>query len=362
MSFSEIRDQAAPVRLLRNMLRRERTPHGLLFWGPPGVGKRLTALCMASAVNCAEGDGDPCGACDACARIRNGKHPDVMQVRPVKRARVINVEAIETITDLAALHPRIGRRRVFLIEEAERMNETAQNKFLKTLEEPPGRSMFILLSAHPDQLLPTVRSRCQQVRFGALRPETVLELLTREMGDALTPGAAAAVASLAQGQMKRAASLANTERRDYVLELASRLGGGEDPLALSEDFAARLKSERERIQSALKAEHPLPDRKDVKPEERESAEEELDALVAEQVQRDMMEYLYLLETWYRDVLVYHRLGAASVWNRDQEARLKAAPDAGVFEKIAAIDTARRYLERFLKEDRVFRDLFFVLAA
>jgi DNA polymerase-3 subunit delta' len=282
-------------------------------------------------------------------------------VTPVKRARLINVEAVEGINEMASLRPFEGQYRVFILQDAERMNEPAQNHFLKTLEEPPGKSVFILVTEYPRQLLPTIRSRCQQIRFGALRPETVAELLLRDYPDLPRPEAEA-IAALSQGQMSRAAHLVSSEKRSFILALLQELDAGKDPFALGEALSRQLASEKTAIEAQFKADFTL-DPAETTKEERAAAEKDAEAMVAAQVQQDLMEYLYLLESWYRDVLVYQTTGnTAQVWNRDQLSHLQSARPGDFQKKLEAIEKARVYIERFLNVDRVFRDLLFVLAA
>ncbi|MFP4500620.1 MAG: DNA polymerase III subunit delta' [Candidatus Hydrogenedentota bacterium] len=361
MAFADIYDQNVPVRLLRNIMRRGRVPNGLLFWGPGGVGKRLTATEFVKALNCAEYADDACGGCLPCRKVMSGNHPDVRITEPVKRSRIINVDAIEAVNEFAALRPFEGKWRVFILHDADRMGLPAQNHFLKTLEEPPGNSLFILLTEQPRQLLPTIRSRCQQVRFGALRPETVARLLgeQRELG----AEKAGAIAALSQGQMSRALALVDSERREIVLDMVGQLQDGADPLALSGVFAAHLAAHKSALETQIKAAAGEHDAKEMSREDREANKLNQASQLEAQMRRDLLEYLYLLETWYRDALVYRATGdLARVLNRDQADRLAKAPEADYHGKLGAIEKARIYLDRFLKEDRVFRDLFFTLAA
>ncbi|MDQ1256906.1 MAG: polymerase subunit delta [Candidatus Hydrogenedentes bacterium] len=360
MSFSDVRDQDVPIRLLRSMLSGTRIPNGLMFWGPAGVGKQLTAMRMAQAVNCKERADDACGQCLSCRKTANGNHPDVKVVAPVRKARVIDVEAIESINEFASLRAFEGAWRVFILVDADRMNVAAQNHFLKTLEEPAGNSLFILVTAFPRVLLPTIRSRCQQIRFGALRPETVADLLIRERQ--IAPELARSIAELAQGQVSRALDLVDSEKRDVVLDITKRLAEGENPLALSEEFYRHLAEQRERIAASVKADVDDSFMSEASPEDKERLKAEQLALVDALCRRDIMEYLYLLETWYRDVAISHIDGGkAFVFNRDQAERLDAHPEAALDKKVAAVEKARVYLERFLNEERVLRDLFFALA-
>ena len=362
MSFSEIRDQSMPVRLLRNTLRLGRIPNGLLFWGPGGVGKMLTARQLAKAVNCVAGAPDACGECLACRKAENGTHPDVKAIRPMSKSRLIRVIDIEPIIELASYRPFEGKRRIVIIEDVERMNIAAQNHFLKTLEEPPSDTTFVLVTEHPRRLLPTLRSRCQQVRFGALSPETVSELLLRRHD--LPAEVAAAIAALSQGQMDRAEDLVESEKREVVLSITQRLAEGDDPLVVSEEFAGHLGARRDEVTAAAK-EHmsEMRGERDMDKEEREELKTAAEAAAAATIRRDLMEYLYLLQTWYRDGLVYGATRAPErVLNRDQIARLEKESDAARPEKLDAIEQSWIYIERNLNIDRVFRDLFMTLAA
>lgn len=359
MSFKEIRDQATPVRLLQNLIRRGRIPNGLLFWGAGGVGKRLAAVALAKAINCKVVEDDSCGECLSCRKIAHDNHTDVKIISPSGRSRNIGVDVIDFINDLAMYHAFEGDWRVIIVEDADRMREPAQNHFLKTLEEPPSNTLFILLTEYPGMLLPTIRSRCQQVRFRSLRPETVAELLMAQEG--IDASRAEALAAISQGQMTRALDLVTSEKRDVVLDITRRLASGEDPLELSEEFSRHLTAQRDAIKASIKAEFDTPDAKEVSREDREALESEQIAFTESLIRREQMEYLYLLQTWYRDVLVFEATGdAARVMNRDQVAQFTGSAGADR-DRLGAIEKAWLYIERNLNIDRVFRDLFFTLA-
>ncbi len=361
MSFSDIRDQAVPVRLLRNMIQRNRVPNGLLFWGPGGVGKRLAAYETAKAITCREHSGDACGRCLSCRKVTHGTHPDVKFLAPSGRGRMIVVDVIDFINDLASYRPFEGQWRVFILQDADRMGLPAQNHFLKTLEEPPSNTLFILLTEYPRLLLPTIRSRCQQVRFGVLRPETVVELLLRDRD--LPRETAVSIAAVSQGQMSRALDLVKSEKRQVVLSLSARLRQGEDPLALSEEFAEHLRAQSDAIKAAVKGDFEGEEPADMSKDDLEEQKKDQVALAEALVRRDLMEYLYLLATWYRDEMVFAVTGdATKVFNRDHAHQFESASRPGERDKLAAVEKAWRYIERNLSIDRVFRDLFFVLAS
>ncbi len=360
MALDAIRDQDVALRLLRSFMKQSRVPHALLFWGPSGVGKRTAAVEFVKALNCLDRPGEGCETCLPCRKIAHGNHPDLRTVSPVKKSRIIDVEVIDDVIEMASLRPFESQWRAFILHDAERMRGPAQNHLLKTLEEPLGQAIFILVTEHPQFLLPTIRSRCQQVRFGALRPDTVRELLMarREIDDE----SARAVAALAQGQMSRALDLVDTERRQVMLDVVTRLTAGEDPLALSEEFASYISGQRGQFESQVKDTQNADELREMTKEDRERRKEEQQALVDALSRRDILEYLYLLETWYRDGLVLKATGdLALVFNQDQSAELQAMAPSASEDKLGAIEKARTYLERFLNEERVFRDLFFALA-
>ncbi len=146
-------------------LRDDRLPHGLLFSGVAGVGKAVLAQHLANALVCQTPlpSGDPCGSCRSCRLSAVGHHPDIHWYRPEEGSRVIKVEAIRALTDASVLTVGGSGRSVFLIDPADGMNGAAANALLKTLEEPVGGAVLILISANSDRLPATIRSRCQPV-------------------------------------------------------------------------------------------------------------------------------------------------------------------------------------------------------
>jgi hypothetical protein len=178
----------------------------------------------------------------------------------------------------------------------------------------------------------------------------------------IEPDLAKAIAGISQGQMSRAFDLVDSDKRAMVLHIVQQFQDGEDPLFLAEEFAKYIAAQKSEIERHVKAETDPVDIKEVSKEDREAMKEEQLALVDALSRRNIMEFLYLLEMWYRDVMVYAATGDTSqVLNRDQITLLEQANTEDPEAKIGAIEKARLYLERFLNEERVFRDLFFVLA-
>jgi len=162
------------VELLARSIAGGTLPPSLLFAGPAGATKRRAALAVAQTLNCldlrqvTDASGQPitdaCGVCASCVRIQRGVHPDVVIVEPGETG-AIKIDQIREVVERAAYRPFEGRRRVVVIDEADALMAPAQNALLKTLEEPPSLSVFILVTTRPDMLLPTVRSRCIRLAF-----------------------------------------------------------------------------------------------------------------------------------------------------------------------------------------------------
>jgi len=200
MAFQSIHGHQRVLSLLSRSLDAGTLPNSLIFSGPEGVGKRSTALALAQALNC-ESAPAGCGTCSSCRRIARGLHPDVSVVAPGE-AGSIKIEQVRDVIDQAIFRPFEGRKRVTIIDNAEALVDAAQNALLKTLEEPPASSVFILVTAHPDSLLPTVRSRCSQIRFGRLSASDVAEVL--EQMHKYSKREALAVAAASEGSVRRA--------------------------------------------------------------------------------------------------------------------------------------------------------------
>jgi DNA polymerase-3 subunit delta' len=186
MPFRDVVGHRRIVALLARSVARDSLPPSLIFAGPAGVGKRRAANAVAQALNCQspvtshQSPGvDACGTCAACTRIARGVHPDVLVLEPGDTGS-IKIEQVRDAVDRAGYRPFEGRRRVVIIDEADGLVPAAQSALLKTLEEPPSMSVFILVTARPDVLLPTVRSRCIRLGFAEGAKEQV-DVEAREM-------------------------------------------------------------------------------------------------------------------------------------------------------------------------------------
>ena len=187
MSFNTILGQDQPKQILSRALEQGSIAHAYLFYGPESIGKRLMALEFSKALNCLEnGPKSACGTCLSCDKISRGLHPDIFIVEPVKstptsRESFIKIDPIRDLQRKLSYLPYEGRTKVAIIDGAESMNLQAANTFLKTLEEPPSQTIIILVACNPHQLLPTIISRCQAVKFHPLTTGEVKEILLQKL-------------------------------------------------------------------------------------------------------------------------------------------------------------------------------------
>jgi DNA polymerase-3 subunit delta' len=239
MPFSAIIGHDRPVAILKRALANEALAHALLFSGEEGIGKRMTALALAAALNCgAPGPDGGCGVCAACRKVAAGSHPDVHLLAP--ETDEIKIDQVRRVQEELSLKAFEGRRKVLIVDGAEAMNDASSNSFLKTLEEPPGDTLIVLVTARPRGLLPTIRSRCQELQFLPLPRHTLAALLRERRG--LSEDDAWFLAALSRGSIGRALAMdAQEERkaREQFLALMDGLGGlrRDEVLSLAEGIA-----------------------------------------------------------------------------------------------------------------------------
>ena len=244
--WTDIRGHAEVIRRLRICAAAQRLPHALLFSGMAGVGKRRTARVLARTLLCAHAGDAPCGHCDSCRTMAAGVHPDYFEVIPEARgksAAMIRTEAVRDILIAASGAPVSAARRIILMDGADRMNETAANRLLKTMEEPAGEILFILVTSAYDAVLPTIRSRAMRIAFSALSRAEIAAALTERGSEH-----AVAIAALADGSLGRAYALAEEglALRDDALALLMQIMtlSVEDIRARAEALGARTHEER----------------------------------------------------------------------------------------------------------------------
>ncbi len=201
--------------------------HAYLFEGPKGAGKATVAVRLAQAVNCTgPGSRRPCGRCATCEQIAAGTHPDVTVLSPASdsAAGTIKVDAVRELIRQTGYRRFNARRRMVIVDPAEAMMPSAANALLKTLEEPPDGTGFILIASNASALLPTIRSRCQRIRFGAVAPDALVPWLAQK---GFSEHAAAA-ARLSQGCPGKALALAEgglVQRNELRTALLTAMNG-----------------------------------------------------------------------------------------------------------------------------------------
>ena len=263
--------------LLRRSLSRDRLAHGYLFFGDDLDSLEAGAEALAQTLNCAappeRSPGGtpmaPCGRCANCERIAARNHADVTWVRPENKSRQIGADQTREVVRTITLKPMQGRHKMVIFAGADRMNTTAANVFLKTLEEPPPGSVLILLTTEPGRLLETILSRCQRVGFG-VRPFRAGDEVARWVTDFARKAAPGSTGVLARYQL---------------------LG------TLLESLGAA----RERIEEQCTAASPLAKYPDATPAQKEQWEDALTAAIEAEYRRRRGEYLAGLQAWLRDV-------------------------------------------------------------
>jgi DNA polymerase-3 subunit delta' len=252
--------------ILRRMLLDGRVPGTLLFAGESGIGKKLFALELAKALNCQTPKGvEACDRCSSCVRIGRSKfpaysdekenkeklvwsdHPDVALARPYNR--FLRIPLMREIEREANFRPYESKARVLLIEEAHRLNEASSNALLKTLEEPPATSHLILITSRPAQLLPTIRSRCQVVRFSPLAPKEIEAHLIK--GKQVSAADARLLSTVARGSIGRALVTdleSYRSQREAMLDVVNAL-------TLNKDRARLLRASEEMNDTKRKDEY-----------------------------------------------------------------------------------------------------------
>ncbi len=262
MSFEGIYGQDKQLAILRRSMDKGRIPHAFLFHGMRGIGKRTTALAFAKTLLCDRLDA--CGLCPACRKIESGNHPDVVVITP--QGQFIKIEDIRDLRNQMRFRPLEGRKRIFILVDAERMNITSANSLLKTLEEPSLVNVLILISSRPYQLPMTILSRCQKLRFHPIPSDVVARYLEEKVG--LDGNTAAALAASSGGSIGRAVEMHGESylaRRKQFIEKISE--GFSDPMK-GILFAGDFGKDRKEIQLRFE----------------------------------------ILKNWYRDMLVYKETG------------------------------------------------------
>lgn len=277
MALKDILGHSKQISQLRGAIKSGRVPHAYLFSGVEGTGKRLLAENIAMVLNCQspvnpQEELDACDKCISCRKIINRTHPDVRVVEP--ESEYIKVEQLRDVLRDVSFKPYEGRWKIFIFDKAESLLIAAANLFLKTLEEPTQRTLFILVTSKPEILLPTVVSRCQRVRFGGIPSNLIFDVLKKEL------------------------NLNDDETRFYSLASEGSIGRGKSLLAgdlkkISENYLSEI---NKFIFSA-----------DI---DSSSGVEELFSLTDKlsQEKESLPLIVELMRSWYRDLIIWKSTG------------------------------------------------------
>lgn len=253
MIWDSIRGHGERVDWFRRTLRRGRLSHAYVFAGPDGVGKRLFARTLAQCLFCQRYSNEEllaCGECSACKQVLAGSHPDLHCVARKAGKSEFTIDLFlgppenrgreGLCYDLSRL-PMSADRKIAIIDDATAMNPEAANAFLKTLEEPQSHALIVLIADNIDALLPTIRSRCQTVRFDPLSSRDIAELLVQQdlVSDSVE---AAALAELSNGSLTIAAQLIDPALRELRDALYQQLAGEFDSVALAEKLNSGIEA------------------------------------------------------------------------------------------------------------------------
>jgi len=321
--FADFPAQARVTQLLQRSLERNRLAHGYLFAGNALQELEDMAGTLAKTVNCLAptkraGNGlalDSCDQCDSCRRIDSYNHPDVLWIRPEMKSRVISIEQIRELMQMANLKPTVAEFKVGIIVAADRLTSQAANAFLKTLEEPPAKSILILLTTEPQRILETILSRCLRLGFAG-------------DGRRFDAGQVAWVAAFSEAAAAGKEGLLGHYR---LLGLISK----------------KLAEQKEAIEAALTARSPLERYDDLDPKTREKMEDELAAAIEAEYRRQRAELIGALQWWLRDVWL-HTLAA--------DGGLLTFPDLASSREVAGRISSIAALSNLEETDRLQRQL------
>ena len=328
--FADFPEQTAVVQLLQRSLERDRLAHAYLFIGSSLETLGAVARTLAKALNCLNpprrgptGIGlDSCDACDSCKRIDHLNHPDVLWVRPESKSRIITIDQMRDLMQSVNLKPGVAQFKVAVVVAADRLNPQAANAFLKTLEEPPARSILILLTTEAQRLLETIISRCLRLTFAgeAAQFSPAQSAWLEEFGSAAAQGS--------RGLLAR-----------YRL------------LGLLLKQLAEIRAE---IEKTLAARSPLETYDDLEPKMRDKLEEELSAAVEAEYRRQRADFIGAFHWWLRDVWLQAIKAAGATLSFPQLASSTAAiaqrvPPADALRNLEQLDQLQRQLHSNVQE-------------
>src|SRR6056297_633224 len=314
MSFKDVIDQKETVNILKEELKDDRINHAYLFYGKEGLGKKTLAIEFARALLCNEIENDSCNVCNNCRRVEHGNHPDLKIIEGNEKTKNLKIEQIREMQKEIAYKPYESEHKIYIIDGAENMTTQAANSLLKTLEEPPSYAIIILISEELNKLLPTVISRCQNLRFSNISREKMNNFLDKK----------------------------NIEenKKELIIGLARGSIGKAKELYKNDEFL----NKRKKMYNFLKEIHNV-----TKVDIFSEVNEWVDLL------KEDFPLFDLLSAWYRDIIIYKRGNKKQLVNSDYEDTILEETDKYNLNElltiIELIETHEGYIER-----NAFKDL------
>lgn len=260
MGFQDISGHIRQIEIITRALKSGTLPHAYLFVGEDGIGKKLVAKKLAQALQCGAADEKPCSACENCRKVESCNHPDVIYIEP--DGPLIKADQIRALQKRLGYKPFEGGSTISIINGADKLNISAANSLLKTLEEPPASTHLILLAENTRRVLPTIISRCQRLRFNPLSRDEIEHVLIRHGLSREEASSLSGVSEGSPGKAFRFMELFPPTERENFLASATNIGGVGDVFLLAEKMTGKENADR------------------------------------------LTEYLEVLKTFFRDVILY----------------------------------------------------------
>ena len=314
MSFKDVIDQKEVVNILKEELKDERINHAYLFYGKEGIGKKTLAVEFARALLCKEAENDSCNICNNCRRVEHGNHPDLKIIKENEKTKNLKIDQIREMQKEIAYKPYESKNKIYIIDGAENMTNQAANSLLKTLEDPPSYAIIILISEELNKLLPTVISRCQNLRFSNISREKMEQFLDKKsMGK---------------------------EKKELIIGLARGSIGKAEELCKNNEFL----NKRKKIYNFLK-------------EINNVTKVDIFSEVNDWINliKEDFPLFDLLSAWYRDIIIYKRGNINQLVNSDyKESIIKEADKYSLSELLSIIELIEAH-EGYI-EKNAFKDL------